>query len=71
MKLVRIPLVSSDWSVSDTHVTLSSGHDLALPAVSGLLPQNVGVAMEALYQSGLMTVDQLLMRPPPFSARLS
>ena len=60
--------VSSDWSVSDTHVTLSSGHDLALPAVSGLLPQNVGAAMEALYQSGLMTVDQLLTCGlPPFS----
>ena len=68
MKLVRNPLGGSDWSVSDTHVTLSSGHDLALPAVSGLLPQNVGAAMEALYQSGLMTVDQLLTCGlPPFS----
>ena len=52
--------VGRDWSVSDSHVTLSSGHELSLPPVSGLLPQNVGAAMEALYQSGLLTVDQLL-----------
>ena len=57
--------VGSDWSVSDTHVTLSSGHDLALSSAAGLLPQNVGAAMEALYQSGLMNVDQLLTRGLP------
>lgn len=52
--------VGSDWFVSDSHVTLSSGQDLLLPPFSGLLPANVGAAIEALYQSGLITVDQLL-----------
>ena len=52
--------VGNDWSVSDSHVLLSSGQNILLPSFSGLLPQNIGAAIEALYQSGLIAVNQPL-----------
>ena len=42
-----------NWSVTDSHFQGSSGTLLPLPHFSGLLPQNIGAAMEAFERSGL------------------
>ncbi len=66
--------VGSDWAVSDSHVSLSSGQNLLLPSFSGLLPQNIGAAVEAIHQSGLIEVDQAVtgsVRTLSMTGRLS
>ena len=54
-------LLGRDWSLTDSHFQGSSGKQLRLPHCSGLLPQNIGAAMEALERSGLVDLCQELI----------
>ena len=63
-----------DWSVSDAQFLASSGKRISMPAHSGLLPQNIGAAMEALERSGLVELDERLvgsLAPLSVTGRLS
>jgi dihydrofolate synthase/folylpolyglutamate synthase len=45
--------MNAAWSVSDTHVRLADGRSVPLPAVAGLLPRNVGAALQVLALCGV------------------
>ena len=54
-------LVSRDWHVVGGDVQTASHQRYQLPENTGLLPVNVGAAIQALELSGLLTVDQSLV----------
>ena len=54
-------LVNRDWHVVGDDVQTASHQRYQLPENTGLLPVNVGAAIQALELSGLLTVDQSLV----------
>ena len=54
-------LVNRDWRVVGGDVQTASHQRYQLPENTGLLPVNVGAAIQALELSGLVTVDQSLV----------
>ncbi|GIR83156.1 MAG: hypothetical protein CM15mP84_09040 [Cellvibrionales bacterium] len=44
----EVSWISEDWILKPPHVVTSSGSRYSLPESEGLLPQNVGAAVEAL-----------------------
>ena len=54
-------LVNRDWHVVGGDVQTASHQRYQLPENTGLLPVNVGAAIQALELSGLVTVDQSLV----------
>lgn len=45
--------IHTDWSVNDTHVRLADGGSVVLPKPFGLLPSNVGAALQVLALCGV------------------
>ena len=54
-------LINRDWCVVEGEVQTASHQRFQLPDNTGLLPVNMGAAIQALELSGLVTVDQSLV----------
>jgi len=57
----EVSWISEDWILESPHVVTSSGSRYSLPESEGLLPQNVGAAVEALELSEVISLTQSLL----------
>ena len=57
----QVSWVSEDWTLESPCVVTSSGSRYSLPESEGLLPQNVGAAIEALDRSEVISLTQSLL----------
>ena len=57
----QVSWVSEDWILESPYVVTSSGSRYSLPESEGLLPQNVGAAIEALDRSEVISLTQSLL----------
>ena len=57
----QVSWVSEDWILESPYVVTSSGSRYLLPESEGLLPQNVGAAIEALDRSEVISLTQSLL----------
>ena len=54
-------LINREWRISDGEMQTANHQRYRLPDTTGLLPVNVGAAIQALELSGLVTIDQSLV----------
>ncbi len=57
----QVSWISEDWILESPYVVTSNGSRYLLPESEGLLPQNVGAAVEALERSDLISLTQSLL----------
>ena len=57
----QVSWISEDWILKPPHVVTSTGSSYSLPESEGLLPQNVGAAVEALELSEVISLTQSLL----------
>ena len=57
----EVSWISEDWILESPYVVTSSGSRYSLPDSEGLLPQNVGAAVEALELSEVISLTQSLL----------
>ncbi|MAV68778.1 MAG: hypothetical protein CBC82_09835 [Cellvibrionales bacterium TMED122] len=57
----EVSWISQDWILESPYVVTSSGSRYSLPESEGLLPQNVGAAVEALELSEVIALTQSLL----------
>ncbi|MCH1610191.1 MAG: bifunctional folylpolyglutamate synthase/dihydrofolate synthase [Luminiphilus sp.] len=57
----EVSWISEDWILESPYVVTSSGSRYSLPESEGLLPQNVGAAVEALELSEVIALTQSLL----------
>ena len=54
-------VVNREWCISDGALQLASGTTFRLPGIEGLLPQNIGAAIQALEAGGFCPLSQNLL----------
>ena len=57
----EVSWISEHWILESQHIVTSSGSRYSLPESDGLLPQNVGAAVEALELSEVISLTQSLL----------
>ena len=57
----QVSWISEDWILESPYVVTSRGSRYSLPESEGLLPQNVGAAIEALDRSEVISLTQSLL----------